>query len=125
MTIISIFWPADVRLHAQRAIFYGWRTGDTIAVAGVLEVENEQLVSRRPSPVSSKPNYIFDTQALAQSKLDDITKSNSSVARELFALSGQVPELLGFCHCAAPRAKTPTLHFFDTDISAYVYQKKL
>ncbi|KAG9043766.1 phosphatidylinositol N-acetylglucosaminyltransferase subunit gpi1 [Tulasnella sp. UAMH 9824] len=99
MTIISIFWPADVRLHAQRAVFYGWRTGDTIAVAGVLEVENEQL-------------------ALAQSKLDQITKSDSSVAGELFALSGQVPELLGFCRYITPGAKTPTLHFSDPEISA-------
>ncbi|KAG8916435.1 hypothetical protein FRC00_000152, partial [Tulasnella sp. 408] len=99
MTVISIFWPADVRLHAKRTVFYGWRTGDTIAVAGVLEDENEQL-------------------ALAQSKLDQITKSNSSVARELFALSGQVPELLGFCRCAAPGAKNPTLHFSDPEVSA-------
>ncbi|KIO32566.1 hypothetical protein M407DRAFT_18607 [Tulasnella calospora MUT 4182] len=99
MTIISIFWPADVRLHAQRTIFYGWRTGDTIAVAGVLEVETEQL-------------------ALAQSKLDQITKSNSPVAQELFMLSGQTPKLLGFCHRAAPGAKTPTLHFSDPEVSA-------
>ncbi|KAG8948278.1 phosphatidylinositol N-acetylglucosaminyltransferase subunit gpi1 [Tulasnella sp. 424] len=96
MTIISIFWPADVKLKAQRTIFYGWWTEDAIVVAGILEFEKDR--------------------GLAQEKLERVVKSSSPITQELLTLSGEPPGLLGFCDGAAPATRIPTIQLFNPKI---------
>ncbi|KAG8977106.1 hypothetical protein FRB90_008924, partial [Tulasnella sp. 427] len=99
MTIISIFWPTDVRLQASQSFFYGWRTDVTVAVAGLLHTDN-----------GNKP--------LAQDRFEKAALSSSPAVQELLRLSGRPPKLLGLCQALIPGSKVPSVQFFDTDIHA-------